>query len=677
MNEYSVKNGTIYTENGLPWVPRWFCDNRMAFSVDDESIRQIDYHGPRVKGSYILFRKRFWEGMRFYLRKGNSRILLRPQKCEILPFGFFSEGEYGKYGLYTADDVLYFTVTPAFDAEVEVEFYEDSVFRPETHATAGVGLRGKERAWTPFSLSNGALCASFEEAGEKMHVSFSSSQTLSYRKTERFVKHVLTLSEVKKGEEATLSFSASAEEPKGCEGYAEALLKQRARYCAVTEKAPVLHSAFPLVDQFFATAPTYHESLKITDAPGGTRAQTTHYFMWAWDSMTTPYAYLYWGDKESIGNMLALFEEKAKAIGGIPDAFNPDFTSTYGVAPTAAQGMYVTLLDLYRLAGGDYTARYAFAKEQMDKILATELGASGLIRGFSLYPDFRDLIGETGNDISAFNNSVAFCAARSMEALAKAHGDRETENACRAFAQRTVAHFDKALWCDEAGYYASSADAEGLTLRPIPSSNAIKYENDYCEELTCKHTEALMKFFEEHFVAPAGLRPYPEWCPCYDADANQLHSYWPVMSELFVRLIGQTGNKNLMRTFIRWLEYWSERLNCPEGISVYENTPTPAFDAWSAAPGIWHGYSARGFYTAVIHGLVGVTFCEKGLRFLPVALSEPVSVENLHFGDTAFDIESEGCGMPKKVLLNGETLETLDYIPFERLRKHNVLKITR
>ena len=349
----------------------------------------------------------------------------------------------------------------------------------------------------------------------------------------------------------------------------------------------------------------------------------------------------------------------------------------YGVAPPAAQGMYITLVDIYRLAGGAYAPYYAFAKEQMDKILAAEVGNSGLIKGFSLYPDFRDLIGETGNDISAFNNSVAFCAARSMEALAKACGDKETEEACRAFADRSEAHFDKALWCDESGYYASSADAATLTPRAIPSSNAIKYENDYCGILTDKHTDALMNFFAHHFVAPAGLRPYPEECPSYDADANQLHSYWPVMSELFVRLIGKTGRADLMKTFIGWVTLWSERLCCPEGISVYENTPSPAFDAWSAAPGIWHGYSARGFYTAVIHGLVGVTFCEEGLRFLPVALSEPVALQNLHFGAYAFDIETSGSGSPENVILNGEALGAVTHIPFNELKAHNTLTILR
>ena len=116
---------------------------------------------------------------------------------------------------------------------------------------------------------------------------------------------------------------------------------------------------------------------------------------------------------------------------------------------------------------------------------------------------------------------------------------------------------------------------------------------------------------------------------------------------------------------------------CPEGISVYENTPTPAFDEWSAATGIWHGYSARGFYTAIIHGLLGVTFCEKGLKFLPTALSEPVALQNLHFGDHSFDIQVSGSGSPENVILNGEALGKIEYIPFEKLKANNTLHILR
>ena len=677
MNEYSVKNGKIYTEKGLPWAPRWFCDGRLAFAVDNESIRQIDHHGPQVTGSYILFHKRFWEGMRFYLRAGSSRTLLRPEKCEITPFGFSSKGSYGEYGLYAADDTLIFTVTPAMDCDIDVEFYEDSLFRPETHAHAGIGLRGGERSWTPFVAEENRLVTSYEEKGGKTNVAFSASLPISYRKTSAFTKHILTLLGARAGKECVMVLDASAGECKGTHGYKERIARQEARYKEVAERVPVLHSAYPMLDRFFATAPLYHESLKVNDIPGTTRAQTTHYFVWAWDSMTTPDAYIYWGDRDFLGKMLTAFADNVSDTGCIPAAFTNNMGNVYGDAPPAAQSMFITLLDIYRLAGGDFKKHYAFAKKLFHKNLSFEKKGTALLAGYSLYPDYRELIGETGNDVSAFNNSVTFCAVRSMEAMATAYGDTEEAVFCRDFAAKMKDSFARAFWNEKEGYYASSADADTLIPRPIPSSNAIKWENDYCEELIEGHEDALAKFFAEYFVAPAGLRPYPEGNPAYDADANQLHSFWPVMSELYARLLCHKGDKAATEQFIGWISYWAERLSCPEGISVYENTPTPAFDGWSAAPGIWHGYSARGFYTAALHCVVGVGFNQKGLRLFPVAIDAPLTLKNLHFGSISLDIEATGCGRPKNVILNGEALGAVEYIPFEKLKERNTLTIVR
>lgn len=677
MNDYKTKKGTVYTEAGLPWGPRWFCDSRTAVQVDNESIRQIDHFGREVTGSYILFRKRFWEGMRFYLRKGASRTLLRPAKCEALPFGFFSEGDYGKYGLFVADERLFVTVTPKEDCDIDVEFYEDSLFRPETHPHKGVGLGGGERTWTGWVEKNGRIEASYEEKGVRTNVAISATLPISYRKTERFVKHILTLSGVNAAKECVLAFAASAEECKGVDGYADLLQAQRERYEEVSRRAPVLRSDYPMLDRFFEIAPLYHESLKVADVPGTTRAQTNHYFVWAWDSMTTPDAYALWGDRAFLGRMLTAFEENVSDTGMIPAAFTYDMGNEYGDAPPAAQSMYVTLLDLYRLAGGDAKKHYDFAKTLFHRNLTYEKKGTGLLTGHSLYPDFRELIGETGNDVSAFNNSVSYCAVRSMEAMATAYGDEEEASLCHDFAIRMKESFNKALWNEDDGYYASSADADELVPRSIPSSNAIKWENDYCEELIHGHEDALAKFFAEYFVAPAGLRPYPEGNSAYDADANQLHSFWPVMSELYARLLCHAKNKEATEQFIGWISYWAERLCCPEGISVYENTPTPAFDEWSAAPGIWHGYSARGFYTAALHCVVGVGFNQKGMRLFSVGTDAPLALKNLHFGDLSFDIEAEGSGSPVSVLLNGEELGAVEYIPFDRFEKYNALKITR
>lgn len=676
MNEYKVVKGTIYCENGLPYAPRWFCDGRMALEVDNQGVRQIDYFGPALAGSYIVFKKRFWDGMRFYLNENGKRTALKPKKCEIMPFGYKSENEKYTYSIYTVNDCIFVTVQPYFACNMDIEFYDDSVFRPETHAHKGVGLGGGERKWQPFQITGGRLCSSFTENGTTTNISFSSNARLTFKETPRNTKYTLTMHDLKAGQEYVLAFSAANGEPKTCKGYQALLAKQFERYRAVAEKAPVLKSSHLLLNQYFQLAPLYHESLKTTDVLGAIRAQSTHYWVWGWDSMTSGNACFYWGDHAFMGEMLQCFEKHSDPERGIAHAFTCKM-EIGGAAPPPAQGMYITLLDLYRLSGGDWQKHYPFAKKLIKTIFAAEVKNTGFCAGTSLYPDHRALIHETGNDISAFNNTVSYCAVRSMEKIAAAAGDIETGKQCKAFADRMRAGFEDIMYNENIGFIDSSVEADTYEKRNVPSNNAVKWENNYCGELVEKRGAQYLKFYEDHLVSPAGLRPIPEWNECYDIDANQLHCWWPVMSEFYIRLINQFNRPDLIRQYISWIEYWAERLMCPEGIPCYDNDPNVPFDNWNCLCGIWHGYSIRGFYNAVVHAFIGVDFDEKGLNIYPYS-GEEAELLNLHFGNKTFNIQMRGSGRHvKSVRLNGEDLGAVTVIPFERFCAHNTVEVIR
>ena len=149
------------------------------------------------------------------------------------------------------------------------------------------------------------------------------------------------------------------------------------------------------------------------------------------------------------------------------------------------------------------------------------------------------------------------------------------------------------------------------------------------------------------------------------------------MSEFYIRLINKGDRPDYINKYISWIEYWSERLMCPEGISTYENKYDVPFDNWNAMCGIWQGYNIRGFYNAVVHGIVGVDFDEKGINFYPYS-GEEMSLNNFHFGDKTFDIEMKGSGRRiKSVILNGEDLKEVYSVPFPRLEKYNRITVIR
>ncbi len=674
--DWKVEKGIIYTEDGLPYGQRWFCDGRLAFQVDNESITQIDYFGPKTSGSGIAFLKRFWKGMTFYALYENTRTVIRASQCEIWPFGYQSVSDNCDYRMYASNDVLYVTFCPKFQGDIALEFYDDFLFFPETRAEKDLRYGGIARSWEKPVFGACALVMSYQEEGIQTNVAITSNTALTFRRTPRNTKNILTLTDLMQGKEYVLAISFSNGEPGTWEGYKTAAEQQYRRYQQVAERAPILKSGRPMLDQFFQLAPMYHESLKTVDVPGAIRAQTTHYWVWGWDSMTSNNAAFYWGDQEFMGQMLDCMEAYSDGEKGIAHAFGRDMRNIDGAAPPA-QGMYLTLLDLYRLSGGDWQKHYPFARSVYERIAATEVRDTGLCRGTSLYPDFRNLIKETGNDISAFNNTVSYCAVQSMEKLAESIGDEKTAADAGAFAKRMQAGFEHILYNKELGFIDSSVEADTYEQRGVPSNNAIKWENNYCQELMEQHAADYLSFYEKHLVSPAGLRPLPEWNECYDADSNQLHCWWPVMSEFYIRLINRFDRADRLEQYAGWVEYWAERLMCPEGIPCYGNRREVPFDAWNCMCGIWHGYSIRGFYNAIVHGYVGIDFDEKGMNIYPHT-GEELTLTQLHFGDKTFDITVQGSGPAvASVMLNEESLGNVTTIPYERFDDCNKVLIVR
>ena len=149
------------------------------------------------------------------------------------------------------------------------------------------------------------------------------------------------------------------------------------------------------------------------------------------------------------------------------------------------------------------------------------------------------------------------------------------------------------------------------------------------------------------------------------------------MSEFYTRLANRADRDDLLRQYAGWIEYWTERLTCPEGISCYCNDEHVPFDNWISLCGVWHGYSVRGFYNAIVHSFVGVDIDHKGLNIYPRTGPE-LSLEGLHFGEKTFHIVMSGSGRAiGNVWLNGIPLGAVESIPLCRLGKENTILVER
>lgn len=685
---YKTSKGVIYTEDGLPYQQRIFCDNRLAFCALDDGIGDVDYFNAETKGHTKVFWRNFWGSMKFYLNGKNGNRMLRAAKCEIYPFGYKSVSELCEYSIYTIDDAIFITVVPNEAADFTVEFYEDLLAYPDKYyksrPTRGnvICKSSVKRNWKYPVLTEGEVRLGYTEGDAGTYIRIFSSVPADMEKTSAKSKYT-KYKVLYRGLTArtpftvTMAFSHDSGNIKAYD-YEILIKRQYERYKRVSERAPVLKSGSALLDQYFELIPLYHESLKVTDFKGAIRPQTLHYWIYGWDSLTSNESTFYWGDNKLIEEMLSCFEENSDEHYGIAHMFSRDTNGVFfGRIDAASQGMYITLLDLYRMSGGDFAKYYAFAKKLFDIIISTEIDDTGFVGGNSLYPDFAEIIGETGNDISCFNNTVCYCAMRSMSDMALAVGDYVTAETARNTADKMRKNFALVLFNERLGFFDSSADASTFKGRGIPTNNAVKWENDYCECLISGKEEQCLEFYEKNLISPAGLRPFPNWAPEYDGDANQLHCWWPVMSEFYTRLINKQNRPELIRQYVGWVSYWSEKLMCPEGISCYDDNAEVPFDSWNCCSGIWHGYSMRGFYNAVVHSVFGVSIGMNRINFHPYS-GEEMELTNLHFGNKTFDIKMLGSGgRIEKVFLNGENIGAVYGIALDKLALKNKIEIYR
>lgn len=685
--QYQIRDGQIISEHGMPYGVRYFADNRISFSVYDNEIGDINYFSSSTNGNPLVFQRALWGGLRFYIVDDGKRTLLEIGECTILPYGCTGKFIYPEsdieFCLFAASDSIILRLLPSLVLEkckIAVEFYDIYAFRPQPDGDPR--YKGIRRVWEPWSGMQDMLCGGFHETSGTVGIVCSSNRAGSYTVSKANGKHRLEYSLI--SDEAPFIFALAFDRDvrgamrrckSSIENNKELLHAQKRRYEAVNRRKPVLHSDDRYLDQFFALAPLYHESLKVWDHPGAMRANTVHYWTWGWDTLCNNSADVYWGDADYLKDMLDFFMDHSKDR-GIAHAYNRDM-SFAEAAPPPAQGFYIILLYNYYCNGGDVKPYYAFARRIFDTIRDCEYEETGLCKGTSLYPDFRGLIRENGNDISTFNNTVCYCAVRSMERLAIGITDAETANIAAQFAKRTRENFQPWLFDRQTGFIDGSVDYQTGKGRKLFGNNSVKWENDFCGELMRGITAPCIRFYKNDLIAEAGLRPVQLSDPAYDADANQLSCWWPVMSECFVRLANMENHPELIKIWTTWIAYWSKRLTCPEGISCYNETKTPPFDNWNALCGTWQAYSIRGWYEGILHSYVGVDFNETGPAFYPYSGPE-VSVMGLHYGGRTYDIHMKGSG-PVIVyyMVNGEKVPGEIKIPEEMLHAHTTIEVYR
>ncbi|HEV8082161.1 MAG TPA: hypothetical protein VGP55_03115 [Chitinophagaceae bacterium] len=703
---YVVNKGVIYADKGIPESPRWFADSRLAFSFDEEGIAQVDYYNP-VRGERLptIFLRQLWDGFRYYLEKNNKTFKPQYLNSRVWPFGIESEWSFEnvifKHRVMAINESVIIQVIVPENVppgiRFKMEFYEAFGLTKGSEDDLRFSNGDIVRKWDKWKFETGSniLEGGFKCFPTKQQVKngYNSFHTLCMIGAgfpmEHILhpinpKHILKSPELEAGK--TYSFFISFEQLQSkllqknqrlINEVSQIVQHQFERYQKVADNSPVLKSAYTGLNNFISLAPMYHESLKITDHPGAMRAKTSNYWVWGWDGLTCNDAIALWGDVLHIKEMLQFYEATADKQKGIGHAFEYDMTPA-SISALPAQGMYISLLQLYYVNTGDMQLvknKYGFAKKIFKLICKSEVAGTGFCKGTSLFPDFPEAMSETGNDISGFNNTIFYCAARSMEWLAALTGDEEQQKKARSIIDKFERNFIPLFFNKEKKFVVSSIDSKTLNQRNSYNTNSIKWENNYCADITDSINIPSLQFFKENAITPMGLREIPLWNKSYDMDANQLHCWWPATGEYFMRLINGNDQKPLIDQWVKWVSYWTKHLTCPEGISYYIETDEPEFDRWTSQKGTWQAYSMRGWYQAAMHGVIGVSTDAGGITFYPYS-GEEMTLSGLNYMNKKFDIEMKGSGAYiESIVADGVVIKGTNKLPADMYADKQRIKI--
>ncbi len=687
---FTVKDGVILCEKGLPQKPLWFADSRLTFAFEKPGgITRLDYYAPAKNQKPAIFNRPYhWYGFNYYLTNKGVNYTPEFQNSKVYPFGIESDwlvqGKVFKQKVMAIDESVVIQLSTPRDLPADYHLKLD--FNKLFGVVEGI----KGRTWSNwnFDKTENLLTGGFIESANNDTVTFScglgADFPVSFSQSKINTKYYLESPALESGKTYTffINFGSGKNElvqknKEWCSQLKSKIAGQYIRYQAVADRTPRLVSPFKELDRQMSLFPMFFEALKVKNFPGAIRANTNRYWVWGWDGITNSSSTAYWGDVQHLKNMLEFYEKTADPEKGIAHAYSHDM-SIGEIAPVPAQCMYITLLQLYFDQTKDIsalTAHYPFARKIFGLALSTGVSNLGMSKGVSLFPDFRVLIDETGNDLSTLNNSVLYCAARSIDRLSAIVGDTATQTKAESVSNKIEQNFTRLFYDKEQKYIVSSVDATTLEQRKTYHISSFRWENDYYADLIQSMSVESLIFFEKNLICRAGIRETPVWDKSFDMDANQLSDWWPVTDESYVRLSNQNNRGDLLGKWVGWLSYWYENLTAPESVECYFDTDDPATpDRWN--PGSWQAFTMRTWFQGVIHGLVGVDADAGGITFYPYNGKE-MKLTGLHYMDKTFDFDLKGSGpFIEFIEVDGKKIIGTNKLPEEYYRDKKQVKIT-
>ena len=700
------KNNVPYLEKGIDLSKIAFSGGRLTASIASHGgLMQIDYYGEQRFGDSSFFAgnaiSAWTQLFRPCLGIDDDLYYLEFQDTQFFPFGYTSrfaaKGVTVRHGLYLLNDALVYRLevlrNPRKRRISAVLFQMNGATRVEKPT----------RKWidgSPISSGNvweATVADQYAEAsksqfGYGMTQGFSTEQVMS---SETYVavtcdhalhfeypnpfKHNLRTAPFQ--DEATfcvvfghtnrarfrkrvktLRRSASAEVAQLLAGYRDSLHN------------PEISFSDPAVQSCIANTHAMLDAVKPKDVPGAVRGANNGYWIWGWDSLVYTHAHPLLGDGAFAVKMLDFFRSHSDPDIGIAHSFTLDQKPFLPMAFNAQCLYAISLYDVYLFSGDKKVLRtyFDFALRLLNRAGRDEVKGTGLVKGPSLYPDAVETLGETGDDISAINNSIYYQALRAMRALARELDFKDVETDLQHRADRLQKNFER-LYDKKKGFFYTSISASDFKPRKFYGAHAVFWVTSFARDLVAPHAASLASFIKNHLTMRHGYRLMPKWDQGYMRDGNNNGYFDPYVHRFYIELMKLAGSETEIRRFSNDVAWYWNQLTVPEAMTCeMENNGITVDD-----PGKQQPFSMKVWCSIFFHTLAGFELDCAGISF-SACDAGPIEVRGLLLRGHTIDLKVTGQGWQiKKLLLDGKPIGTPHHIPYASLKKHSRIEVHR
>ena len=318
-------------------------------------------------------------------------------------------------------------------------------------------------------------------------------------------------------------------------------------------------------------------------------------------------------------------------------------------------------------------AVYPSLKRHLE-FLAGIADANGLIRFNSTCGvDKPRELGLSGMPYPACLNGCWYAACRSMENIAIAMKDPETERLAGALSAKIAESYDQLFWDEAHGYLPVAVSPEdGRHPSVFQNVSTLPMDFTHGEFLLRRRIEAIADYQSAKLYHPLGRTAVAFDSPAHEMWKNVLMFQHLAHEAKIAR--AADDYEEAFRITKSYMDIFSRTL---VGIETF-NVSGMAGDISQRSN--WQAFGARGGYAALVEGLVGIQSDLSSFRYVPASCAGTMKLSEYRFRNASWDIEFSGSGLyPSKFSIDGRSVPGTMRIPevfFARGKRHS-LRIVR